>query len=309
MSSFMESLSPEDKQYIEKHANPGESYGEAAKRLLSNKKKNSVLAPEKHKQTDFFIADIMDAAPKDNTTTMEHPFFALRTGDTKVRHYERNGNTVTIKPGSDGIATIHDKDIWIYCISQLVEAMNRGRPVSETVHFTAYDFLIATNRSTSGNSYKLIGDSLSRLRNTSIETNIQSKGMQERSGFGLIESWKVLEKGENDKILTISVVLPQWLFRSIEEKHVLTLSKDYFRIRKPLDRRMYEIARKHCGNQGKWLVKLSTLFHKSGSQTDLRRFRAAIKQLAKQNDLPDYLVNYDTEGDTVTFRKRAIKKR
>ncbi|MCA9184408.1 MAG: replication initiator protein A [Pirellulaceae bacterium] len=28
---------------------------------------------------------------------------------------------------------------------------------------------------------------------------------------------------------------------------MLTLHRDYFRLRKPLERRVYEIARKHCG--------------------------------------------------------------
>ncbi|MGS0646468.1 replication initiator protein A [Komagataeibacter melomenusus] len=82
--------------------------------------------------------------------SMEHPLFALKAGDRRVRTYERNGLVVTVKPGSDGCATIHDKDLWIYCISQLVEAKNRGRPITPIVRFTTYDFLRSTNRSIGG---------------------------------------------------------------------------------------------------------------------------------------------------------------
>jgi plasmid replication initiation protein len=140
---------------------------------------------DRHVQRDFFVADILDAAPKDDLASMEHPIFALKSGDRRVRVYERKGVTVTIKPGHDGCATIHDKDIWIYCISQLVEAINRGREdVGRVVRFTAYDFLVTTNRQTSGEGYRLMGEALARLSGTRIETNIETAGKRERAGFG-----------------------------------------------------------------------------------------------------------------------------
>jgi len=153
------------------------------------------LSPYRHRQLDFFVADILDAAPKDDMASMEHPLFALKAGDKRVRVYERNGSTVTVKPGHDGCATIHDKDLWIYCISHLVEAINRGREdVGRVVRLTAYDFLVATNRRTDGDSYKRMGDALARLKGTVIETNIETDGQRERAGFGLIDSWRVIER-------------------------------------------------------------------------------------------------------------------
>lgn len=86
----------------------------------------AALVPVRHPQKDFFIADILDVSIKDDLASMEHPLFALKAGDMRVKTYERNGNSVTVQPGHGGCATIHDKDIWIYCISQMVEAMNRG---------------------------------------------------------------------------------------------------------------------------------------------------------------------------------------
>jgi hypothetical protein len=75
------------------------------------------LASDRRRQGDFFIADILDASLKDDMASMEHPLFALRAGDKRVRSYERNGLKVTVLPGATGCATIHDKDLWIYCIS------------------------------------------------------------------------------------------------------------------------------------------------------------------------------------------------
>ena len=266
------------------------------------------LMPRRHRQLDFFVADILDAAPKDDMASMEHPLFALKAGDKRVRVYERNCSTVTVKPGHDGCATIHDKDLWIYCISHLVEAINRGREdVGRVVRLTAYDFLVATNRRTDGDSYKRMGDALARLKGTVIETNIVTDGQRERAGFGLVDSWRVIERDGDDRMVAIEITLPDWLWRSIKAKHVLTLSRDYFRLRKPLDRRIYELARKHCGAQPKWRVSPATLQEKSGSTAPLRNFRGDIKKLAESNELPDYRVAFDGEADAVTFYARAAK--
>lgn len=265
------------------------------------------LVPQRHQQMDFFVADILDAAPKGDLASMEHPLFALKAGDMRVRTYERNGVTVTVKPGHDGCATIHDKDLWIYCISQLVEAINRGREVSRVVRFTAYDFLVSTNRDTSGRAYLRMGDTLARLRGTSVETSIETAGQRERSGFGLVDDWRVIEQDGGGRMVAVEVALPRWLFRAVEAMQVVTLSRDYFRLRKALDRRVYELARKHCGSQPKWRVALAILHEKSGSTATLREFRRAIKALSESNELPDYRMDYDAQADAVTFYNRGEK--
>lgn len=266
------------------------------------------LTPHRHRQLDFFVADILDAAPKDDLASMEHPLFALKAGDRRVRVYERNGASVKIMPGTYGCATIHDKDVWIYCISHLVEAINRGREdVGRTVRFTAYDFLVATNRPTAGVGYQRMAEALGRLKGTVIETNIVTDGQRERAGFGLVDSWRVIERDHDDRMVAVEVTLPDWLWRSVKAKHVLTLSRDYFRLRKPLDRRIYELARKHCGAQPRWRVSLDTLHAKSGSTAPLRNFRGDLKKLAESNELPDYRVAFDGETDIVTFYARAPK--
>lgn len=266
------------------------------------------LAPVRHRNGDFFVADILDAIPKGDLASMEHPLFALKAGDMRVRHYERGGNSVTIKPGPDGCATIHDKDVWIYCVSQLVEAMNRGREdVGRVVRFTAYDFMLSTNRRTDGDSYNRMAEAMARLKGTTIETNIETAGQRERAGFGLVDSWRVIERDGGGRMVAVEVELPRWLWRAVEARHVLTLSRDYFRLRKPLDRRIYELARKHCGAQPKWRVTVKTLHEKSGSTAPLRNFRIAVKALAESNELPDYRVSFDQEGDAVTFYARAEK--
>lgn len=260
----------------------------------------SHLAPRKHRQLDFFVADAWTADPRDDMASMEHPLFALKAGDTRDIEYEHNGVRVRIRPTSAGRATILDKDVWIYCMSRIVQAMDDGAPVSNVVRFSAYDFLVNTNRPTSGIGYKRMADALERLRGTSIRTDIETGDRRESKGFGLINSWRVIEES-NGRAVAVEVELPHWLMRALESRQVLHISPDYFRLRKPLDRRIYELARKHCGKQGKWTVSLRVLRKKSGSTAALREFRRAIRSLADTGELPDYRLRYDPDRDLVTF--------
>jgi hypothetical protein len=37
------------------------------------------LLPDRHPQKDFFVLDIADVVPKDDTASMQHPLFSLAT--------------------------------------------------------------------------------------------------------------------------------------------------------------------------------------------------------------------------------------
>jgi hypothetical protein len=78
---------------------------------------------------------------------MEHPIFSLsKKPDMKTRRYENGNSWAEIRPGVKGLATVFDRDILIYCISQLIAAMNDGRPISSKLRLRAHDLLVATNR-------------------------------------------------------------------------------------------------------------------------------------------------------------------
>lgn len=265
------------------------------------------LRPHKHKQLEFFIADDVDITTfRDEMASMEHPFFALKGGDTKIRQYKNGNVTVTVKPTADGLATVFDKDIWIYAISKLQEAINNNQPISRTIAFTPYDFFVTTNRDKGGRSYTELEKALSRLKGTTIKTNIvYSEDKQETIEFGLIDSWRILEEQKGKlEIGMVEVTLPDWLYQAITKTKVLQISPDYFRIRKAIDRRLYEIARKHCGGQCEFVISLDKLYSKAGSTATLSKFKFNIKLLAKNNDLPDYEVLFDPVTEKVTFKNR-----
>ncbi|MEJ1298482.1 MAG: replication initiator protein A [Candidatus Sedimenticola sp. (ex Thyasira tokunagai)] len=262
------------------------------------------LLPERHPTHDFFVCDILDAAPKDDLGSMEHPMFSLSTKpDHRIRRYEHNGNSITIAPSAHGLATIWDKDVLIYCISQVVEAMNRGRQdVGRTVWITAHDLLVATNRGVGGEHYKRLQSALERLQGTSITTDIETNGTRIKRGFSLIDSWAIVERSSTDeRMVAVEISLSEWLYNAIQGNEVLTITRDYFRLRKGLERRLYELARKHCGKQPSWKIGLELLHKKSGSSGALKEFRRKIKGISKSDHLPDYKIVYYEGKDQVCF--------
>jgi len=261
------------------------------------------LLPVRHPQGELFLCDLGDVPLKDDSASMEHPIFALSTKpDTRERIYAHNGNSVTITPSALGHATIHDKDILIFAISQIMEAKKRGTPYSKKLIFSAKDFLIFSNRMTNGRGYEGLRDALKRLRGTTITTDIKTGEYITTDGFGLIEKFSVYRKLKTGDVVEWSVELSDWLFNAVEANEVLTLHPDYFRLRKPIERRIYEIARKHCGNQKRWKIGVELLLKKVGSQTPSWKFKQLLQPLMTADHLPDYSVKLD--GDFVVFTNR-----
>ncbi len=261
------------------------------------------LLPHRHSAGEMFVCDVFDASPKDDLGSMEHPIFSLSTRpDRRILNYEHNGTTVQVTPSVKGRATIHDKDILIYCISQLMAALNAGREISRTLQLKAHDLLMACNRDTSGDSYSRLREAFERLAGTRITTNMATGGTETTTGFGLIESWEIVRKSRGGRMINVTVTLSEWLFRAVLSKSVLTLNRDYFGLRKPLERRVYELARKHCGRQPEWRVSVATLHKKSGSAAPIRVFRAALRRMITDGNLPDYHMSEDG-GDVIRFTR------
>lgn len=259
------------------------------------------LLPIRHPDQDFYICDLSDVIPKSDIASMEHPLFTLSTRpDITPRHYEHNGNTVDIYPSVLGLATVHDKDVLIYCISQLMAGINQGQTPSRTVRFNARDLLMTTNRPTGGESYKRLSQAFARLAGTLIETNIRTNGVEINKKFHILDSVDALYKcPETKRMVKLEVTLSKWLYNSVLGQEVLSISPNYFRLRKPIERRLYEIARKHCGLQKQWQIGIENLRKKMGFASYVSKLKKAIKHLEEHKHLPDYSVRL--VGDNVVF--------
>lgn len=266
------------------------------------------LLPIRHSQTDIFICDVFDTW-KDDTASMEHPVFSLSTKpDLRIRKYEHNGNKIEVFPASQGLATIHDKDILLYLGSQLMTAINRGETPPQTLRFIAYDLLVATNRTTNNLGYHRLKAALDRITGTRIKTNIETNGERQIKNFGILDSYGIVEKSPiNERMVAIEVKLSDWFYNALLGREVLKISEDYFRLRRPIERRLYELGRKHCGKkQEGWPIGLDKLKKKMGSSSSNKEFKRLIKKVSESNHLPDYTISI--EGENVIFKQRHTPK-
>lgn len=271
------------------------------------------LLPVHHPNRDFFLCDIFDYAMKDDGVSMEAPIFTLATKpDTSVWRWESKdkSRSITVTPSVLGRATQFDKDLLIYVVSQMTEALNRERTDANhrTVRFVVYDYLVSTNKPVGGAEYRRLQDALERLQGTSIKTNIKTGGVRIKEGFGIVASWAIIEKSpDDDRMIGVEVTLSKWLFNAVQAHEVLTINPDYFRLRKPLERRLYELARKHCGTQPGFTIGVALLQEKCGSKAKLFEFRRMLREIVVGDLLPDYQLVPNWDKDQVTIRSRKVQ--
>lgn len=274
------------------------------------------LIAEPYPNLNLFVSDFLSWNPKGERHSMEHPFFGLsKNKDTKARHYESPDGKARLEifPSSLGIPTIWDKDLLIYTSTLIREAMNRGVLGSEnqTIRIDIWNFLESTVRGDGSRQRKALIDTLQRLRGCTIETTIETNGTGYTEGFGLIDSYKVATKTKTGKIASLEIKVCDWLYGAIwnDTREMLSISRDYFRLEGGIERRLYELARKHCGNQPYWKVGVEVLWKKSGSTAKLKEFRRKIfKGQVDLGTLPDYRVILKPEEDQLWFFSKHYKK-
>lgn len=263
------------------------------------------LLPDRHPNKDFFVLDVKEASPKDDMASMEHPVYSLATKpDMRELEYEHRGNMVRIVPSGLGLATIFDKDIILYAISKAAH-MARDAEITPWVEMTAHEVMVATNWRTSKHQYKRFEDALVRLRGTTIVTNVRTGDHLQTRGFGLVDEFEIDRKDEMGELSPfgrmskVRLKLSDWTFRAVQAGQVLTLNPIYFRLRRPIERRIYELARKHVGDQKKWEIGLATLQKKVGSNSSLKKFRFVVREVIADGNIPDY--SMELVQDKVVF--------
>jgi len=88
----------------------------------------------------------------------------------------------------------------------------------------------------------------------------------------------------------------------LEQKYLLSTEIIFGYV--AIERRIYELARKHCGNQASWRIGIQLLQKKTGSQSSLKHFRNEIKRIAESDITPDYRLRYNAEKDQLIFYSR-----
>lgn len=233
---------------------------------------------------------------KSDIFSLELPLFALSGQDiTGIWQWQNRGGSrqlcIRVKDPALGRATIYDRELLIYFCSQLCQHQSQGSSLTNRLRFSIAGFLRDTGRDQGGRGYRAVEKSLQRLCNT--EFDYCQEGLLELKQ-PLLASWvKLSYSGEQ----RIEVELPSWLLDAVQRRQVLSLHPEYLQLRKPLAKRLYEMARKHCGRQREWRIGIDALHLKSGSQSSRREFRRMLKTVLAESPLPGYQLLWDAIRD------------
>ena len=265
-------------------------------------------------QRDLFRLDSpLTGEIRGERSLMAFPFFALaKNAWMKPLSYQTETVSIEVRPSASGVATIYDKEIVLYIASLMAAKLEAGEQVAQDFVFTAHDLFSVTGANHSARSYSRLSEALERLQGTQIKTNIEAGGEGEEGFFSWLSEAKLhysrSRTGER-RLKAVKVRLCDWLFRAILlDRHVLDYANAYFQLG-PVERRIYEVARSTCGDE-RLELDLATFRLQIGYQNPLANFRAAMKQIANTDAIPDYhieLVETAAEEETGAEPRRGRK--
>ena len=254
--------------------------------------KDGKTTPSRIPQGELFLLDSpLYGEIRGERSLMAFPFFALsKNAWMKPLSYQTDTVTIEVRPSASGVATIYDKEIVLYIASLMAAKLEAGEDVAQDFVFTAHDLFSVTGSNHSARSYGRLSEALERLQGTQIKTNIEAGGEGEEGFFSWLSEAKLhynkTRAGER-RLKAVKVRLCDWLFRAILlDRHVLDYAAAYFQLG-PIERRIYEVARSTGDGDG-FEIDLATFRLQIGYQNPLANFRAALRQIASADTIPDY---------------------
>ena len=248
-------------------------------------------------QRDLFQLDSpLTGEIRGERSLMAFPFFALaKSAWMKPLAYHHGPVSIEVRPSANGVATIYDKEIVLYIASLMAAKLEAGEDVAQDFVFTAHDLFSVTGSNHSARSYQRLSEALERLQGTQIKTNIEAGGEGEEGFFSWLSEARLhyskTRTGEK-RLKAVKVRLCDWLYRAIlRDRQVLDYAAAYFQLG-PIERRIYEVARATGPDAGaeedRLEIDLATFRLQIGYQNPLANFRAALKQIAGSDIIPDY---------------------
>jgi plasmid replication initiation protein len=248
------------------------------------------------------IAKLPELSPKeraarDLSEMMEVPFLALSKNRKRPIIYEKkegkNMMRVKVTRHSEHfLASIYDWDIILFVAGKIQKILNDGSDIPPKKMIVPRHEILKALRKHDGKKEELdLKAALSRLQLTGIETTIRNEEGRHGAGFGFLDSWGYTERKD---IREIWINLSDWLYEGICAKgSLLMVDPEYFSMTSGLKRFLYRTARKHVGIQGgSWEFLIETLYEKSGSEREFKKFKSDLKVAVLSNDVPGYSLKW-----------------
>jgi len=222
-----------------------------------------------------FMADLPYCSP-----------YAISAGDMKPRRFEYKGKFIQFSPSPNGLPTIRDFDVLIYCITWIVNAALEGRDddVGSTYEFEVEDFYRFSGRPRNGERESLFIQGLDRLAGSTVTTNTKPIGLDNQS-FNFVEHYQ-LDQDERGRLKSVRIKIPHTLYCLAHNEFFGTVHSDYFTL-SAARRLIYLFLKQLCGSEEKLLVPYSKLYAVTGSTSPLRKFLPVIDELVTK-PLPEF---------------------
>lgn len=296
---------------IEASALPGESYECTAARLQGEAVKGSRPADplsrpsihtrepsEANAQSDFFIPMLYSVGVRDCRSIMDVATYRLskkhRRAGEMIR-YDLPDGYIEVSAGGHGMASVWDFDIVLMMVTHLTEATNRyregkGEKPGKLFRSHVGDILKFTRRGDGSRQAEDVEAALDRLQGTTIKSMRKNGKFRTTEAEGLIARYRVLSRTDTEKIGSVEIVAPDWMYREVvdgKQPEVLTVHPDYFSIASGIGRYIYLLARRAAGRtEAKW--SFATIYKRSGSTGSINKFTENLRKIIAADDLPGY---------------------
>jgi len=297
----------EPQQEVEQEFKPETKAKEKRSIIKESKNQNKKKAKEqtgvrrkKPRNGDIVTIDPKDI--RDVMEVMEVPFVALSKNRTTPINYESSDGRIKVNISchtNHYLASIYDWDIVLLVASKMQEIINSKLDIPpRTLIIPRHELLKALYKHDGKKEEKDLRASLARLKLTGIETTIRNEDGRYDAGFGFLDSWGYTDRKD---VREFRITLSQWLYDGIcRQGSLLKVKPEYFKITSGIKKFLYRTARKHVGNQNQsWPFLVETLYEKSGSEREFKKFKHDLKKAVSDDDIPAYSMQWiEKDGKT-----------
>lgn len=281
---------------------------EQKKQVKKQSKKKEESRRKKPRDGDIIATDQRDI--RDVMELMGVPLVSIYKKRTSPMIYDNHDGSIKIKitPLSGHyLASIYDWDIIMCVASKIQEAINSKTDIPpRTIVIPRHKLLKELHRQDGKKQKEDLEESLKRLQSTVIETTIWNKDCHHKSGFSFLDNWGYTERKD---VKEFRITLSEWFYYgACKQGALLKTDPAYFKITSGIKKFLYRTARKHVGKQNQWDFLIETLYEKSGSEREFKKFKHDLKKAVSDNDIPGYFMNWIEKDGKTSIRFLNMRK-
>lgn len=270
-------------------------------------------------QPPLFIADHRERNPRCIQDIMAYPYFSLakrKRVAPLVFSSPANDIEITVHGLPDyGLASIYDADILLWLTAEIRRHYEKGGLIERKVHFNPRTMLNQIGKAKGGRQIDTLKNALIRLSTNFVHTTVRTEHQKQEGGFHWIDNWTTATDQDGEEPTGLwSATLNEWLVQGIvQDNNILTLNPAYYRLTSGLEKRLYQIARKHAGKQAHGtFITMVALHAKAGSGDTLKQFAYEVRCMAREKGcILDYnlKVSYHDDVEKVWFRHESFAQK